>query len=154
MTSLADFNREIRQKIPSLELLQMEFVEFSPRRVRLTAQFLPNKNHINTAFGGSLYLAATSACYGLFRAMTEGAGSGQEVIILKTGAIDYLKPVEGSFEVIAESEETFALDKMLATVAKVGHGKLELKSRVMFAGDVCATFRGVFVLRKKSESKK
>lgn len=147
-TSVDQFNKEIKQKIPALELLGMEFVEFNSSRVRLRARFAPNKNHINTAFGGSLYLAATSACYGLFRAMTEDIQQNQAIIILKSGSIEYLKPVNGDFEVTAEADNANKLDRLIESVARVGHGKLELKSRVVYDNKICATFSGIFVLKK------
>lgn len=148
MTSLSDFNAEIREKIPALKLLGMEFVEFTPKRVRLTSGYAANRNHLNTVFGGSLYLAATAACYGLFRAMTEEMSAPDEYIILKSGAIDYLRPVSGDFEVIAGAERGRLADKIPALIARFGQGKLELTSQVFYNGQVCARFKGIFVLRK------
>lgn len=149
-TSVDQFNLEIRAKIPSLALLGMQFIEFSPARVVLAAQFAPNKNHIDTVFGGSLYTACAAACYGLFRAMAEAHGYNEQFIVLKTGNIQYLKPVTKDFEVIAAKDPDFAVEKFVASVKKFGHGKLELISHVMEAGQICATFTGLFILRSKT----
>lgn len=146
---LVEFNRDLRSKIPSLRLLGIEFIEASDLRVRLKVPFAPNKNHMETAFGGSIYLAATTACYGLFRAMTIGHTQANEYIILKRGQIDYLKPITANFEVIAERESKMEVEQMLAAVAKVGHSKLEISSRVVFNGNTCASYKGLFVLRRK-----
>ncbi len=147
--SLVQFNKEIRAKIPSLALLGIEFTEYTPDRVRASVLFAPNKNHINTAFGGSIYLAATTACYGLFLAMTAPFSKNKEYIILKKGSIEYLRPIDQDFEVVSSREPSLGVEKMLQSVLKMGHGKLELTSQVLQGSQVCATFKGVFVLRTK-----
>jgi len=146
-TTLAAFNQEIRAKIPVVAALGIEFTQFAPNQVKLKVQFEPNRNHVNTVFGGSLYSACALACYGLFRAMAESSGFTEDFLVIQEGDIKYRKPVTGDFEVIADPQAHLDLTKFLESVQRQKKGRLPLEARVLQNGQECALFTGIYVMR-------
>lgn len=146
-TTAAQFNTEIKAKIPIIGLMGCDVTVFNPTEVRLNVKYLPNKNHVNSVFGGSLYASAALACYGLFRAMAESSGFTEEFLVIQEGNIRYKKPVTKDFEVVASRAPHLDLPQFIETVKKARKGRLPLEARIIQDGETCATFTGVYVLR-------
>lgn len=147
-TTAEGFLREMRSKIPLTHALGVVFTDFTPEFVRLTVPYEPNRNHVQTVFGGSLYAVGALSCYGLFRAMTEAHGFSEDFLVIQEGGIRYLKPVTKDFEVVATPNPSINIEKFIESVRKFGAGRLELQSEIRQDGETCAKFTGKYVLKR------
>lgn len=148
MKSTAEsFQAEVTQKIPLVSAMGISIQEFSPTAVKLHVLHAPNKNHINTVFGGSLYSACALACYALFRAMSEESGFTEDFLVIQDGEIKYIKPVGGDFEVLAAPQAHLDMEQFLESVKRQKKGRLPLEAEVLWNGQVCAKFQGQYVMR-------
>lgn len=146
-TTAQKFSQEIRTKIPLVGQMGVEITEFNQTQVRLRVPYLPNKNHVNTVFGGALYSACALACYALFRAMAESSGFTEDFLVIQEGQINYLKPVDNDFEVLATPQPHLNLEQFILSVKRSGKGRLPLEAVVLLNGVTCARFTGVYVMR-------
>lgn len=72
-------------------------LESTPDRVRLAFPLLPNLNHHNTAFGGSLSAAGILAGWALLHVRLAAEGIEAATVVAESRT-RYLRPVEGDFE--------------------------------------------------------
>ena len=152
MISAQEFMTEIAGKIPIAKALGVDCLEFTEDRVRMSVKFEPNRNHVNSVFGGSLYAVAALASYGLFRAMTEQHGINDDFLVIQEGHITYVRPVTTDFEVVASRPADIDVPKFVESIQRFGKGRLELMSRISLNGKDCAVFKGIYVLKQPGVS--
>ena len=147
MTTAEAFDSEIKKKIPITQKMGMKFIEFNPQTVKISVELAPNINHVQSAFGGSIYSAAATACYGLFRAMAEIHGFNENFLVIQDATIEYKKPVKKDFVVIARKQSHLDINSFLETVKKSNKGRLPLEADVLVDDQKCAVFRAHYVLK-------
>lgn len=141
-----EFRDSLLKKIPLTDALGLEVLRFDARLTVLKAPHAPNRNHVNTVFGGSLYAVSALACYGLFSAISPESGVTSDDVVIQDGVIKYLRPVTGDFEVHAARPEEHRVRKFLDQVRRLGKGRLTLTASVRQDGDEKAVFEGTYVL--------
>ncbi|MBC7711933.1 MAG: YiiD C-terminal domain-containing protein [Rhizobacter sp.] len=150
-------NKEIIQKIiekeiPIVKSMGVEFSNFSHDSCTIIVPLEPNHNHKGTAFGGSLYSACTSACYGLMFALQREDDLSEFELMIGEGSIRYIKPVEKDFFVEANllPEDWILLKEK---IQKNGFGKISLSAFVYTqerSQHLCE-YRATFILKKIQE---
>jgi thioesterase domain-containing protein len=146
----AEFERHLHQTIPISRQMGVKVIDLSDQRSLLGGQLAPNINHVQTAFGGSLYAVAALACYGLFWALAAKTSLISDNLVIQEGRNQYLHPVDGDFEVesVRPSEED--IQKFFELLQRHGRARLELSAEVRVRGKVAATFVGTYVSRLRS----
>lgn len=140
---LADFSR----RIPLSQSLGLEVVEWGPERTVLGAPFEPNRNHVDSVFGGSLYSVCALTCYALFRAITLAEGLNEDGLVIQKGAIEYLIPVRSAFQARTEAPEAAQIAQFVETYRRRGKARLSLRAEIIMESGTAAVFTGDYVLR-------
>lgn len=144
----AEFLAGLRKNIPLTIAMGIEVDEFGPRAVTLKIPFEPNRNHVDSVFGGSLYAACALGCYGLFRAISAESGIVSDNLVIQEGAIEYRAPVTGDFEVRAARPPEEDVRKFLDGLDRRGKARLRLRATAIRDGVECAAFEGFYVFRE------
>ncbi len=143
----------IEKEIPIVKNMGVEFVEFTDLSCMISVPLGPNHNHKGTVFGGSLYSACTSACYGLMYSMQISKNLHEYDLVIGEGSIRYHKPVHGDFHVRSEvklSDQSLFLEKL----AKNGFSKIHITAYVFIQDEkthLCE-YSATFVMMKHKAS--
>ncbi|MFI5338120.1 MAG: YiiD C-terminal domain-containing protein, partial [Opitutales bacterium] len=97
--SAAGLEAFLHEQIPLTRAMGLRVAESSPERLVLEAPLEPNRNHLGTAFGGSLHTLPTLACYGALWMVLFEAGIDGHVVV-KSSHADYRRPVTGILRAI------------------------------------------------------
>ncbi len=112
--------------------------------VRFALPLKPNRNHKNTAFGGSLIAAQALACWALICELLDKNNLLAEVVVQRqTG--EFLRPVSGSFEVQTDAVRPKAVKRFLETMRRHNKARLQLTARVLLRGHVAGRYTGEYV---------
>lgn len=147
-------------KIPALELFYHEMIPLAKamgvtvevsdeQKLVLTAPLLPNKNSINTAFGGSLVSLATLAGYGVVWELMREQGEANKPewrIVVKESRAAYRRPVLGDLRAICERPAKAAIDEFKSALERYGQAKLKLRARIVEDGNTAVDVHAAFVV--------
>ena len=148
--SAAEWARLLQQlwsdRIPLAAAMQVEVRRLDARGLALAAPLAPNRNHIGTAFGGSLQGLATLAGWG---ATLVAAGDPERIgVVIRTAEMRFRAPVAGELVATAEWPEPARVADLRAQLESLGRARLTVEVDV---GDeraqAAASFRGEFVAR-------
>ncbi len=148
-------------KAPGLELFLHEMIPLAramgvrievsdENKLVLTAPIEPNRNSLNTAFGGSLVALATLAGYGvMWELMRRDKDERAEwKIVVKDSKTAYRKPVLGELRAICERPTKAALEEFKSALQRYGKAKLKLRAAVVEKGSVAVDFQAAFVVSR------
>ena len=127
------------QNIPITKSLDLNILEASLEKVRLSAPFKTHKNHKNTAFGGSLNTLLTLSCWVLLHLNLPG-----HQIVITENKTDYLTPVTSDFEAVSTLPPKETWEKFLNTLKRHKKGRLQLKATIHQGGTLAVAFTGTF----------
>lgn len=146
-------------KVPALELFLHEMIPLAKsmgvavemsdeQKLVLAAPLEPNKNSINTAFGGSLVSLATLAGYGVVWELMREVGEKKPSwrIVVKESKASYRRPVIGDLRAICERPAKAAIDEFRAALERYGQAKLKLHARIVEDGNTAVDFQAAFVV--------
>ena len=137
-----DLERYLREQIPLTVAMDVRVLSCDDNMLALTAPLAPNRNHLQTAFGGSLNALATLSGYGLLWRLLGDPGAH---IVIRESHIRYDSPVTGDLRAVCRSPSVEALERFRSDFARKGKARLELESTIESGGKIAVTFRGVFV---------
>lgn len=138
--------QDLRSKIPVSAFLGLEIIEATPKIARLKFPLAPNLNHVQSAFGGSIYSAGALACYALFRMISLEGGIQTDSLVIHHGAIEYLAPVLGDFEAICERPSEATVARFLTQYQRHNKARLELSAIIQVGNAPKAKFTGSYVM--------
>ncbi len=98
--SPVDLERFLHEKIPLTVAMGVRVAECSDARLVLEAPLTPNRNHLQTAFGGSLHALATLSGYGLLWWLLR---EPQAHLVIRESTARYLRPVRGDLKATCQS---------------------------------------------------
>jgi thioesterase domain-containing protein len=141
---LKDF---LYHEIPLAEFMQIEIDEASEERVKIHAPLEPNRNHMDTAFGGSIGTVLILSCYVWLYHCLKGQGFNGHVLI-KEGKTDYLLPVNENIRATCSAPPKEAIDKFIETFKRRGTAKISMEALIETTEGKAAAFSGVFFAQK------
>jgi thioesterase domain-containing protein len=139
-----DLENYLRQQIPLIESLGVKVVKCNNQLAELKAPLEPNRNHLGTVFGGSTYSVSVLACYSWLFQILKSRGLSSHVVI-KSGHIKYLKPVNADFTSVCAAPEKEDYEKFILVLEKKKRSKITLRSQIRIHSLVAAEFEGEFV---------
>lgn len=143
--SAAGLETFLREKIPLTRAMELRVAESSAQRLVLEAPLEPNRNHLGTAFGGSLQALPTLACYGTLWMILREAGLDGHVVV-KRSAANYRAPVTVTLRAVCEQPSAAAKAEFLADLQRHRKARMELCAIVEGAdGKPAVEFSGTFV---------
>ena len=150
-------------KVPAFELFLHEMIPLAramgvtvelsdDAKLVLAAPHAPNKNSVNTAFGGSLVTLATLAGYGvvweLLRDDHAGAARPTWHIVVKESRAAYRRPVLGDLRAVCERPAKAVIEEFKAALARYGKAKLKLHARVIEGDNTAVDVQAAFVVSR------
>ena len=145
------FEHFLHEMIPLAKAMDVGVELSDDQKLVLTAPKEPNKNSLNTAFGGSLVSLATLAGYGVvWELMRDDGLSGkpQWHIVVKESRAAYRRPVIGDLRAICERPAQAAIAEFKEALARYGKAKLKLKASIVEDGAVAVDVTAAFVVMR------
>ncbi len=135
----------LQEQIPLTRAMGLRVAESSSVRLVLEAPLEPNRNHLGTAFGGSLHALPTLACYGALWTLLREAGIDSHVVI-KDSQIAYKQPVKGVLRATCARPAPEVVADFIAALRRNRKAGMELSATVEGTGGKPAVeFTGHFV---------
>lgn len=144
LTDTTDFLTWLKPRIPLLEHLGIDSLNWDGQTLEIPTPLAPNVNDKGTGFGGSQAAIATVAGWCLTTLCLKERGLQCDVVIADSH-LKYLKPVTADFMTRVTLAEVADADALAARVAKRSKGKLELAVEVVCGDQVCMRLEGVYV---------
>ena len=147
-------------KVPALEHFYHEMIPLAKamgvsvevsdeHKLVLHAPKEPNKNSLNTAFGGSLVTLTTLAGYGvvweLMREVDEKSKPEWRIVVKESKAA-YRRPVIGDLCAVCERPAKAAIEEFKSALSRYGQAKLKLRARIVENGATAVDFHAAFVV--------
>lgn len=143
----ADIERYLHEHIPLSQKIGVSVAAADASGVRLCAPFLPNINHFNTAFGGSVSALAILAGWTLVYVRLCPLALHRQIVIQRN-AVEYLKPIQQDFCAFCPSPPEQDWQRLIQMLTRYSRGRITLKADV-FSDEVrVGTFEGDYVAIK------
>lgn len=141
-----DLEAFLHEKIPLTRAMGLHVAESSAERLVLEAPLAPNRNHLGTAFGGSLHALPTLAGYGVVWMLLHAAGLGEGHVVLKRSSAAYRAPVAGTLRAVCRRPPSAAAREFIADLRRHRKARMDLAATVEGAdGRPAVEFSGTFV---------
>jgi thioesterase domain-containing protein len=142
---LRDVEQYLHQKIPLSAAMGVRVVECTAEKIVLSAPLEANRNHLGTAFGGSLNAVATLTGYtAVWLALDDSAAH----VVIRDSSITFRRPVQGVIRAVCLLPEPAALDAFRTDFTRKGKARLALQVSIEHAGQRAVEFAGTFVAVK------
>lgn len=137
----------LNQAIPLTQAMGIIVERYTGRELTIVAPLANNFNHLGTAFGGSLYIAAVLSSWGLLYLRLREAGVKGSIVIRK-GSVEYLRPVTGDIVATGTMPPDEEFGEFLETFSRTGKAKMTIRAVVNGESGVAVRFEGGFALVK------
>lgn len=141
---LRDF---LYREIPLSKAMGIEVLRSDSNQTEISAPLSLNRNHLDTAFGGSLNSLLILSCYAWLFHKLESEGQIVHVLI-QAGHTDYLLPVNEDLKSICYGADKESYEKFLTTFNRKNIGRIKLTAEIITREGKAATFSGEFVAQK------
>lgn len=146
-----DLNQFLYDQIPMIRSLGARVLHSDLHSIEVFAPLNLNKNHLSTAFGGSLGAVLITSCYGwLFQQLDEHGLHGH--VVIKTAHTDYLAPVESDFIAVCNSPEEHSYTSFLSQLKRKGKARIDLEAKIFQGLREACVFKGEFVALKSDKT--
>ncbi len=142
----AELEEYLHNNIPITKAMQVGVVEIETNRVVLSAPLLPNTNHRDTAFGGSLSTLAILSAWSLLRLKMDEKNAKNAHLVIQRQNVEYLHPAAIDFIACAMLADEEKWQRFEQVFAAKGKARISVQSSVEAGGKVCARFVGDFVV--------
>jgi thioesterase domain-containing protein len=130
--------------IPLASAMGVEIRRLDDNGIELAAPLAPNRNHMGTAFGGSLQAIATLAGWGV--TLVAAGETGARHVVIRNARMRFLEPVGGELVAVAAMPSAGAIAAFRGTLARRGRARLTVPVEIRVpGGPVAARFVGEFV---------
>jgi thioesterase domain-containing protein len=133
--------------IPLTQAMGIIVERYTKRELTIIAPLANNFNHLGTAFGGSLYIAAVLSSWGLLYLRLREAGVKGSIVIQK-GSVDYLLPVTGDIIATGKLPSDDVVEEFIETFRATGSAKMVIHAVISENGRPAVKFEGKFALLK------
>jgi thioesterase domain-containing protein len=134
----------LHEYIPLSRALAVEVVEVAPERVQLAAPLAPNRNHRQTAFGGSVASLAILSGWSWLHARLAGFSPAPDIVIQQQ-QVEYLAAIDEAFSAICLAPPDAAWRKFMRALEQRARGRLALTAEILCRERVAARFSGLYV---------
>lgn len=133
--------------IPISQSLGIKVIEVESNHVSISAPIQPNRNHLNTVFGGSSSTVCILTAWSLFQNYIFNNQLDGKVMIRKQ-MVDYLKPITKNFVCNAYFNDDLDLAVFQNTFNKMHKARLAITEHIYQEAQLAVEFKGIFVLMK------
>ncbi len=141
----------LHEQIPISKAMGIKIVAIDEEKVELNGPLGPNKNHLGTAFGGSLNALLVLAGYSWIFNSLEDRGHHCH-ILLKSAQTKYIHPVHEDMKSICLKPSQEIYDDFIKVYERKGLARIELISNIISRDGIACTFIGEFVAQRSQSS--
>lgn len=134
----------LKQMIPLTQSLDLKVIRAESESCEVFAPLFPNRNHLGTAFGGSLNSILLLACYTWLFNVLKKQGF-DEHIVLKSSEIKYFLPVQEDIRAVCSSPREQDLQKFLNAYKKKRKARIKLTATISVKDGTACELTGEFV---------
>jgi len=139
---LSELEKYLHQKIPLSAAMGIHVAEWNSTRLILRAPLSANRNHLGTAFGGSLNAIATLAGYSaVWLALDDSSAH----VVIRESTISFRRPVVGDISAVCLLPDQSELDRFRADFSRKGKSRISLNVFIDHEGERAVNFTGTFV---------
>ncbi|MHA3774550.1 YiiD C-terminal domain-containing protein [Verrucomicrobiota bacterium sgz303538] len=142
MQPVERIERLFHEKIPLTRAMGVKVASYDGDTLTLVAPLEPNRNHLYTAFGGSLHALATLSCYGWLWLELENDSAH---IVVRESTVSYRHPIHGELRAICRRPSSEAVELFKSNFAARKKARLELEATIEEDGKVAVRYVGEFV---------
>lgn len=146
-TNIDELQSVFDKKIPITQSIKIKVKEFNNNQLELFAPLKENINHVNTAFGGSLYnLAVLTGWSMVYMIQQENNLDGN--ILIFDSSISYPKPINTDMKAVCDvSLQLEEIKRFVKTYNRKKLSRITLKVNIFDNNSNCgAVFEGTYVL--------
>lgn len=141
----------LHSHIPLAAAMQVYVVNIETDSLILGAPLAPNKNHRDTAFGGSVSTLATLAAWSLLRLRLDAQQAQTAHLVIQRHSMEYLLPIDEAFSARAKFSQDSDWGRFEKAFATRGRARIVIGAAVNFDERECARFSGDFVALSRPE---
>lgn len=134
----------LHSHIPLTAAMQVSVKAIAPDGVAVSAPLLPNINHRETVFGGSISTLAIVSAWGLVHTRLKDQGVSCRVVI-RRHAMEYTAPITGEFCAVSRLPDPAAWGPFLKMMERRGKARISVAATVASGGGNAGEFTGEFV---------
>jgi thioesterase domain-containing protein len=143
----SELEKYLFDSVPIAQSLGIQVIEVELDRVSTSTPIQPNKNHLNTVFGGSSSMVCILTAWSLFQnRMISNHLDGQ--IMIRKQTVNYFKPITSDFVCDAYFNDDLDWDVFLSTFDRMHKARLGITARIYQDEQLAVEFEGMFVLLK------
>jgi thioesterase domain-containing protein len=147
MTQL-ELQKFIHEKIPLSKAMGLQVAQASMEEgVSFNLPLAPNRNHKNTAFGGTL-VATQAICCWAWVTLFLLKNSVEAEVVLQRQTAEFHLPVEGDFSVHVNPPSSEEAHMFLQTLKKHDKARIALKAQVTHKQNIVCEYKGDYVAIK------
>ncbi len=135
----------VQTHLPTAQALQISVADYDSQSLTLNAPLGPSINDKQTAFGGSLYVLAVMAGWGMVYLRCREAGIDPNIVVAR-GEIDYLAPVDSDIVASSLAVDEAEWQRFLSDFESRGKAKIELRTQVVRDGKPAVSFKGLYAI--------
>jgi thioesterase domain-containing protein len=139
-----EITQYLHQQIPLTAAMEISVAVSDGATITLTAPLAPNRNHADTAFGGSISTLGIVAGWTLLHAALSERGISAKLLI-QNSSTDFLRPADGDLKATSGFARPEAMDEFVLALKERRRARIEIESRVLSRGVVVATHKGTYV---------
>ena len=140
--ALDDF---IAKYLPTAQHMQIRVENYDGSSLQLHAPLAPSINDKLTAFGGSIYVVAVMACWGMVYVRCVDYGLDPDIVVAEA-SIEYLRPVTGDIVASSIATDEKHWEHFFDRFDERGKAKIDLQSEIIINGEVAVRFKGLYAI--------
>lgn len=143
----SELEKYLFDSVPIAQSLGIQVIEVELDRVSTSTPIQPNKNHLNTVFGGSSSMVCILTAWSLFQnRMISNHLDGR--VMIRKQTVNYFKPIISDFVCDAYFNDDLDWEAFLSTFDRMQKARLGITARIYQDEQLAVEFEGMFVLLK------
>ncbi|MFB3063874.1 MAG: YiiD C-terminal domain-containing protein [Gammaproteobacteria bacterium] len=130
-----------REGIPLVAAMDARIEKLDDQELIVCAPLAPNRNHMATAFGGSLLALATLTGWGIAKLM---AGETATHVVIQRSQMKFLRPVNGQLRARCRWPDDKERERFDKSLARKNRARIDLEITLFSDTAVAAEFSGRF----------
>ena len=137
----------LAREIPISQSLALKPLSWEQGRLTFAVPLAPNRNHMETGFGGSLYTASLLVAWSWLHLKLRESGVREGIhIVIQDAHIHYPAPMTDDALAICEAASDAAWSRFAKMFRRYGKGRITLESQLESMGVTTTQFKGDFVV--------
>lgn len=142
--NLSEITSYIHEHIPLTSHLGATVESYDGKTVLISAPLIPNLNHRNTAFGGSISALGILSGWTLLFLKLKETGIRNRLVIQKS-SFDFKDPIDGDFRATCTLPDQEKWEKFIKTLSRHGRARITVRSKIEDSSGIGGTHVGVYV---------